>query len=489
MSTLVFGRSGTAPRGGTTHPHPGAVVALVALVVVLGEAVADVLPDDPVVWLLTPLRLVVGIGLVGAATAVRPARWRTPADPGIALLVVGATIASAQAGTWSAWRWLLTYVAVHYLVVAVRRAGALPWRLLSPLALLAVVAPTVVALSQRANDVPTGFCRDDLGAGSFDCADPGTLVRVVGTLPNPNLLAALLVVLLPLALCAAARPPGAGPVSRETVRAAGRIVPDRGWATLVVAVVAGGYLAVWQTMSRGGLAAAAASLLVLALLGWRPTRRPRALLVVAAAGAAAAGALAVAGLGLGVRADVWRAAASLAAGDPMGVGLGRGGALVTAEVATGEQLAHAHSTALHWLLEGGVLALLGLLALCAAVILVLVRADRRGSLSAAPLGAAVAALAIVSSVDHPTASARVALAAAALLACALTADVDTELDAAAPPAHVARGQASRGAYRPRRLRRPGASATGGSGTGGPGTGGPGTGGQPATSPRARAISR
>ncbi|MGO1174332.1 MAG: O-antigen ligase family protein [Actinomycetaceae bacterium] len=439
--------SSAADRVSDERPRIGAVVGLVALVLVAGESVADVLPDDPLVWLVTPLRLVVAIGLAGVSTAVPPNRWRTLADPGIALLLAGATLAALQHGGWPLWRWLLTYVAVYYLAVAVRRAGALRWRVLSPLALLAVTPAAVVALGQRANGTATGFCRDGLAATTVDCADPAAIVRVVGTLPNPNLLAAFLLLLLPLAVGAAAHPPGAGPVARLLDREPGRLVPDRAWATVVLAIVAAGYLAVWQTMSRAGIAAGAASLLVLVTLGWRPARRPRVLAGVAAAAAAGTVVLALTGFPLGVRAEVWRASASLVAADPLGVGLGRGGPLVTDAVPGDEQIAHAHNLWLHWLLEGGVLALLGVLAVCVAVGVVLARADRRGSLSAAPLTAATAGFAVLCLVDHPTGAASLALLTAVVVGCATTADTDRDIDAVGPPSSAA-GRP----YRPRAAR-------------------------------------
>jgi hypothetical protein len=78
-------------RRGEARATAGRTVALLCLAAVLLEATADLLPDEPVVWVLTPARLVLGAGLVAAAVAgVRPGQWRTPLDPAIAALLLAA---------------------------------------------------------------------------------------------------------------------------------------------------------------------------------------------------------------------------------------------------------------------------------------------------------------------------------------------------------------------------------------------------------------
>ena len=404
------------------RPRPGALLGLAALLVVLAESVANVLPDDAVFWVFTPLRLVVAAGLLAVATACGPGRWRSPADPGVALLVVGATVTSALHGGWSSWRALLTYVAVFYLTVAVRRAGALPWRLLAPVALLAATGPVLAALAQRANGTATGFCRAGLDAAVSSCTDPGAVIRVTGTMPNPILLVAVLVILLPPAVGAAGR---LSEVGGDPARA-GRLL-------IAVLLPAAGLLAIWQTGSRAGVAAAAVCLLVLGLLGRRRARRPRVLAGVLGVGVPAAVGSVALGYSLGLRAQVWAAAVGLALAHPEGVGLGRGGPLLTDRLPDSEPFAHAHNLWLQWLLEAGWLGLLGVLWLSVAVLVVLWRADRAGSLSAVPLAAAVLGFLVLCLVDHPAGALRIALPAAVLFGWALTARVDVPAAAAGRP--------------------------------------------------------
>src|SRR5919108_2918302 len=82
----------------------GGVVALLARTAVLLEATSDLLPDEPIAWVITPVRLVLGIGLVAATAAgVRPSRWRTPLDLPILGLVLATAVATVAAGQeWSA---------------------------------------------------------------------------------------------------------------------------------------------------------------------------------------------------------------------------------------------------------------------------------------------------------------------------------------------------------------------------------------------------
>ncbi len=102
-----------------------AAVAVLCLAGVLLDATADVLPDQPLVGLVTPLRLVLGVGLVAAVVGLgSPLRCRTALDPAVAALVLAAAVATAAAGQdWSGWRAVLTAVAAFYLAVGVGRSG------------------------------------------------------------------------------------------------------------------------------------------------------------------------------------------------------------------------------------------------------------------------------------------------------------------------------------------------------------------------------
>ena len=110
------------------------------------------------------------------------------------------------------------------------------------LGLLAVVVVAVAASAaarQVASDISTGFCRGALD-GSADVCAPGTAIRAIGTFSNPNLLAAFLVLLLPVA--------AAGSMA----------LADRASRLLGTTVVVLGYAAVLMTGSRGGVIAAVA---------------------------------------------------------------------------------------------------------------------------------------------------------------------------------------------------------------------------------------
>ncbi len=76
-----------------------AAVAVLCLAGVLLDATANVLPDQPLVWPVTPLRLVLGVGLVAAVISLgSPLRCRTALDPAVAALVFAAAVATAAAG-------------------------------------------------------------------------------------------------------------------------------------------------------------------------------------------------------------------------------------------------------------------------------------------------------------------------------------------------------------------------------------------------------
>lgn len=372
-------------------------VALLALAAMVLEAAADVLPDEPLVGVVTPLRAAVLVGLVAVLVARRPrlGRHRVAVDAGAALLLLAAAVATVAAGQpWAAWRAVLTAVAVCYLALGVRRVLPDSGHALGLLALVAVAAAATSGLAQAADGTPTGFCRGALD-GSADVCTGAELVRVTGTFANPNLLAALLVLLLPVAAAGAAT------------------LPDRASRLIGSAVVTLGYAALLLTGSRGGVLAGLAGLVVLVLLR-RPTRRR--LLGAAGVGVAGlVGIVAVTGGGAGVRTDVWAAALRIALGNPLGVGPGRAGALIDAAVPGDEPFAHAHNLWLNYAVETGVAGLAAVLLLTAAAAAVAVRAAARGSLTAAAAGAGLAGFAVLGLADHPANTTRIAVAMFAVL--------------------------------------------------------------------------
>jgi O-antigen ligase len=421
-----------APGSPSRRAVVGGSIALLCVFAVLLEATADLLPDDPITGVITPVRLVLGVGLVAATVAgVGPRQWRTPLDLpilGLLLATAAATVAAGQ--PWAGWRGVLTAVAAYYLVVGVRRAMPGSDAAHGLLALVAVGIAATTAVRQIANNTATGWCRGALD-GSADVCEPGTAVRAIGTFSNPNLLAAFLVLLLPVA--------AAGSVA----------LADRASRLLGTAVVVLGYAAVLMTASRGGIiAAVAGAVAFVALRG--PNRRMRIGLVVGS-GAVVAGLLLllVTGASVGVRADVWTTAARLVVSNPLGVGPGRAGALLDAAITGDEPFQHAHNMWLNWAVETGVPGLAAMLAITVGAAALAVRAARGGSVLAAAVGAGLAGFAVISLADHPANAIRISLALWAVLALVVNWTQGAATRTVGEPATTAIAAVSR---RPRRGR-------------------------------------
>ncbi|MFB9454118.1 hypothetical protein [Streptomyces antimycoticus] len=181
-------------------------VPLVATAIVMLDAATDFFPDAPLVGVITPVRLAVPAGPVATAvTAPRLATFRTRLDPAIALLLLGAVATTYVGGHPGApLRALMTALATFYLLVGIRRAQPESWRAVALLAPAAVAAAATSAFAQVTNEVPTGFCRTGLFTDvDCDSGGPGSMIRATGTFANPNLLAAFLVLLTPIALLTA----------------------------------------------------------------------------------------------------------------------------------------------------------------------------------------------------------------------------------------------------------------------------------------------
>ena len=371
-------------------------VALLSLAAVVLEATAGILPDDPVVGQLTPVRLVLGVGLVALwVGGCGPARWRTPFDLAIVVLLVATGVATVAAGQdWAPWRGVLTAVAAFYLAVGVRRAVPGSWPAFGLLALACVAVAGTAAAHQAATGIATGFCRGALDA-SADVCGPDAVVRSVGTFSNPNLLAAFLVLMLPVAAAGSAA------------------LADRPSRLVGAGLVAVGYAAVLLTASRGGVFAALAGLAAFLVL-LRPTRRR--LLMSGAVGVLGGGLLvAVSGGSVGVRGDIWAAAVRVVGHHPLGVGPGRAGPALDAAIPGPEAFRHAHDLWLNWAVEAGVPGLLGALAVTVVAAVVAVRAARRGSAVAVGCGAGLAGFAAISVADDPANALRISLALWAVL--------------------------------------------------------------------------
>lgn len=168
----------------------------------------------------------------------------------------------------------------------------------------------------------------------------------------------------------------------------------------------------------------AAGLLVLGGAYWpapriadRAQRRLFAVLgTLALLGAAGAvWAVARAGNSLGVRGQAWEAALRLAADNPLGVGLGRSGAAISAAAPGGRTFVHAHNLWLNWLVEAGPLGLLAITAVAVIAVSCAARAARAKSVIGTVGPAALTGFLLMSMMDHPANLDRID----ALLWCAL----------------------------------------------------------------------
>ena len=396
-------RGRATPRHATRRPRwadaplPGAAaaVALLAVAAAVLEGVADALPDAPLAGMLTPLRgaVLAGLVAVGLPTRGLHPRWRPgPISHATLALLVTAGLSCVVAGTgWASWRALLTGMALAALTARLLTLDAGAHRGLGLLAWLGVGLAGVTAVTQSAAGTATGFCRGSW-TGSYDVCAPGTFVRVIGTYPNPNLLAAALLLLIPLA---------AGWVASTQREPGARLV---GWS-----VVGIGALALALTGSRAGLLGAVVAAATYAVL-----RRPTPARVHGAVAAGSVALLASAGWSLaggdpGVRGTIWRAGLALVRDHPLGVGLGHGGDALQATAGVGPAYQHAHNLWLSWFVEAGLPGGLAVLAITAALAVGVLRAARDGSTSATPYGCALAGFAAMSLLDHPANAERLAL--------------------------------------------------------------------------------
>ena len=391
-TTVVFPVVGADP---IRHRERRAAVAtgtaLVSLSIVLLYATVGILPEDPLIWVLTPARVVLGVGLVALLlSGAAPALWRTSLAPAVASLLFAAALATVVSRQdWSAWRGVLTSFAAFVLAFGVRRLLSSSRAALGQLSLIGVAVAGGVGIQQAANDIPTGFCRGAANALADTCGS-GAAVRIIGTFGNPNLLAAFLVLMLPLAAFGVA------------------VLPERSTRLLGTAIIVLGYLATILTWSRSGVLGALAGAVVFILLRRRGSRR---LVVSVAALCAVIVALVVAAGGsVGVRGQVWTAALRLLLAHPLGVGLGRAGPLISARIPGNQGIQHAHNLWLNWAVEAGYPGLVAMLAVTVVAAIIAVRASRGGSLPAAAIGAGLAGFAVICFTDDPVNALRVSLA-------------------------------------------------------------------------------
>lgn len=397
------------------------VVASIALTLLILEAGADLLPDEPLFWVITWDRLCILVGLLALAGEVPGLQTlRTRIDVPIALLVGAGLVASVLSGSGlSMWRWQLTGVGAFYLTVLLRRIAPGSWATVRGAVVLAVAAPVLVAMRQWNQQTPTGFCRASIDGSSSSCLADGSWIRVIGTFSNPNLLVAFLVMAVPLVLAYVLR-------TRET--------GTRSVAAVLLVLTAAAAL---LTFSRGGALALLAGLLttVVLLKAWR---LPKGTLM----GAYALGVLGVVVIVLtqglaGVRGSIWQQAVVVTATHPLGVGLGNGGSAINARVDYTQTIQHAHNL---WLTVGVELGWIGLVAITwlgFAALSAGIRHARAASVVAPYAVGSLVALGTVSMMDTPTNAVRVALLAWVVIGLVVTSDAPTG-DEGAGPRHSVR---------------------------------------------------
>ena len=382
--------------------------ALVALALLVVDSGVELLPGGALLGTTFTwgrvLLLVAAAALVVAGA--RPRHLRTPADPGVALLLVAATASTLRGGFSQApLRALLTTVALGYLVVVLVRLRPSAVHGLALGAALAVAASGLPAVEQWLDGTETGFWR--LGLRSVEGPDGGASPRATGSFANPNLLAAHLVTLLPLALLSLGSV--AGPARRVLagvvgVSALGLLGAASRSSALVVLVVVGVLLVARALGGRRGRGRASPQVLVGLGLA--------ALALLAGTVAALTGRLG----GLTGRQDIWRAAFDATGDAPLlGVGVGRAGAVLTARLPDGQPAFHAHDLWLNYLVETGVVGLAGVLVVTAVAFVLAVRHALTGAAEGLAVLAALVGLAIMSVADHPANTSRIATALAVVV--------------------------------------------------------------------------
>lgn len=369
-------------------------VSLIAVAAVLLDTAVQIFPDTPLPGRLTAARLALVIGLV--AVGVSGARWRdcrSPLDLPVALLLLAGTATTVLGGHGAApLRGLVSAVAGYYLALAVLRRVPGAWRALLLLALFCSAVAGAVALAQLSQSTPTGFCRT-LSFADANCRRPGVLGRSTGTFPNPNLLAAFVLLLGPFGAVAAARvrPP------------AERLV--------LLGLLGLGYVGLVTTFSRMGWFSALMSAGVVGGLStFRGRVGNRTLGLVAALVGLITVSLIVATGSLAVRARAWGLALDAWREHPLvGVGLGRAGDVIGTG-GTRIDFVHAHNFWLNWLLEAGPLALFAVVVLTA----VSLRCAVRGALAGTARGlaglAAMVGFFLLCLTDVPTGADRISVA-------------------------------------------------------------------------------
>jgi CheY-like chemotaxis protein len=139
--------------------------------------------------------------------------------------------------------------------------------------------------------------------------------------------------------------------------------------------------------------------------------------------------------GAGIRSHVWGESIRIAVRHPLGVGMGRSGALLDLAIPGSLQFQHAHNTWLNWLVEAGWIGFLAVLAITGLACWRAWRSAREGSRIAAACGAGLLGIGMMSLADHPANSLRIALAMAFVIGLLMSSPLsDTSIRAGLPAA-------------------------------------------------------
>ncbi|TFV32360.1 O-antigen ligase domain-containing protein [Streptomyces sp. T1317-0309] len=372
---------------------------LAVVAVVLMDAATDFFPDDPLVGILTPTRLALVVGLIALVVPVpgrRRARlrdFRTRLDLPVVLLLLAAAATTYAGGHPTApLRGLLTVVVCYYLVVGLRRTQTASWRAIGVLAVAGLAAASTTAFSQVTNEIPTGFCRTGLltdvacdRAGTVCSSGPRDLLQPepAGRLPGAP------AAVRPARRRLRRRPHGAHrdrrPGARRIRGAADHVLPRR----------------ICRRCRRAP--GARRGLLAGTRLAERAQRRLFAVLGVLSLLLASGVIWAVsrAGNSLGVRGQAWAAALEIGAHHPLGVGLGRSGAVISATAPGDRVFVHAHNLWLNWLVEAGPLGLLAVALVALIALATAARAARTKSVVGTVGLASLTGFFLMSMLDHP----------------------------------------------------------------------------------------
>jgi O-antigen ligase len=311
--------------------------------------------------------------------------------------VIAGVVATVKWGTEPRLRFLLESVALVYLTLGVVRTRPEARTAILVVALVAVGLSSLDGVAQIAQGEATGFYRD--GCTPVTQAPPdipdGTVTRAIGSFSNPNLLAAHVLLLAPLAAAGIGLVGGGWTLRRVLALVLGLacvglvLTYSRTGVVLGVLAAAGG---IWLSgvRHRGYLVAAVAALAIVAfvLLG-----------TCGSQGASSFG-----------RTDAWKETIEVIEDNPVyGVGLGRLGDVLHERDARATSN-HGHNLLLNWGAEAGLLALLAWLWLLAALLWRSLRAGLAGDVAARGIFMALAAFFAYSMSDHPANVDRIATA-------------------------------------------------------------------------------